>query len=138
MGFKVQARVYVLDFTGTAYEGLEIRARSIPMEEFAKLALLKDITPADMSDALTTLHRKFVDSVISWNFEDDDDQPIPVTVEAFASLEQKAPGITLDVVKAWMTAIAGVSDPLGEGSLSGKTSVEGSIPMEALSNHLAS
>lgn len=132
-GFKVPKKLYKLVFADPSYEGLEIVATSVPMETMLWVQSLSGAHIQELGKTADGI-RKMVDiligALLSWNIEDDDDRPVPVSA---AALLAQDPAFVMDVMAAWTAAITGVSGPLGEGSISGPQFPEGSIPMETLS-----
>jgi hypothetical protein len=91
------------------------------------------IIESDEDNALAEFGKRLV----SWNLTDDDDQPIPATAEG---LRQVDTSLVTALKTAWLQSIVGVhdADPLPRSSPSGEPSPVESIPMEALSESLAS
>ena len=134
MGFKATVRTVTIRFAeGHQYHGAEARVRSMTLGEYMAAAGYDgsegDDTPASM--------KKFGERLVSWNLEDDDDQPIPATPEGMQAADQ---GLIRAMQAAWIQAVVGVhdADPLPESSPSGGPSLVESVPMEALSESLAS
>lgn len=138
MGFKAVV-VYALDFEDTPYDGLVVKAKSLPvgrLREIIKYAKLKDQRdPELVAEMLDDMLVKFSEALVSWNAEDENDQPIPATLKGLQALDTN---MVLAIVLAWIEAVAGVSGPLGKPSSNGDTFQEGSIPMEPLSLSQAS
>lgn len=113
--------------------GLEVVAHGMSIGTYLK------VTGHDGGDGETigeTIDR-LGKSIVSWNYEDDDGNPIPPTPEEFASIDQRE---AMALASAWLDGLAGVheADPLPASSPSGELSQVASIPMEALSGSLAS
>jgi hypothetical protein len=133
MGFKRKVTTFPLDFTGSDFEGLEVICRrpSLAAMAFAAEHQGIEMTPAVFKDLL----QHFADGLVSWNLEDDDDQPVPATFEVLVDLDDE---FLAGLFDAWYPAITGVPAPLGDGSSSGDPSLEESIQMEPLSASQAS
>jgi hypothetical protein len=135
MGFKVSV-IYKLDFEDTPYEGLEVRARSLPigkLREIVKFAQLKDKQDITLiTDMLDEMLEKFGAALVDWNAEDENDQPLPANVEGLKQLDTN---LAMTIILAWIEAVAGVSasSDLGKDSSSGEPSRVLSLPMEPLS-----
>lgn len=134
MGFKKPVTLYKLLFDGTEYDGLEIVTKSLSvgeMQEITKesVGVLSDGVHSVLGkvEASEALLKRFADSIVSWNLEDEDGTPIVVSLATV--LEQDAAFIHA-IVTAWMKATAGVSADLGKDSVSGETFPEALIPME--------
>jgi hypothetical protein len=149
MGFKRKNKAYRLKFVDSDLDGLEVVMRSVStgrileIQEMATaaksaIAVAKGGT-GDDSSVDPAMIRKMVEMVagamISWNLEDDDDVPVPITVEGL--LDQEI-DFLMQIIEAWTEAIAGVAAPLEPGSTSGVNALEASLPMETLSSSLAS
>lgn len=136
MGF-VANKVYKLVFEDDL-EGLEVRARSVPLGKMLGLAKLDglDFKTLDLEDQLATLKELFTvfaQALVSWNVEvetADGTRPLPAT---FEGLEELDPPTAWAILSAWMTNVMGVSGPLERRSPSGGPSLEASLPMEPLS-----
>lgn len=136
MGFKKESTVFKLEFEDPAYSGLEVKAKSVPTGDFLDLmdaASKMDLTsktfsPNDLK-AVRVLIEGFAKALVSWNLEDDNDEPVPAT---FASVRDQELPFLLPIVTAWMDAVAGVSAELGKASSSGGTFPEAAIPMAPL------
>jgi hypothetical protein len=142
VGYKVRNKVLKLVFEDPEMDGLEVRARSLPlgvfMDRFAKV-------PTNVTDPrkLTAEERAsswdvisvFADVLVSWNLEDEHDQPIPATLAGLKTLELD---FAMQILHAYMDAVGGVDAPLAGSSTAGETSVAGSIPMVPLSESRAS
>lgn len=133
MGFKKQTTIFELAFADKAYEGLEVRAKSIPSGDFLDLmeaATALDLTKQTFSEsdlhAVKFLFDGFAKALISWNLEDEFGTAIPATLEGVR--DQEFPFL-MPIITAWMDAVAGVSADLGKESRSGVTSPDLQIPM---------
>ncbi len=150
MGFTTKRKVYVLDFAG-----LEVRARSTTLGRMLDMGDMVDAAGDDLDvDALAAMPaaaqkklvgermagmRRIIDDfaavLVSWNLEDDDGRPIPATTEGLRTLD---PGELMTIIRTWQRVVADAPAPLPGPSSSGAPSLEGSLPMEALSPSLAS
>jgi hypothetical protein len=128
MGYKGTPRAVRIVFAeGHEHHGAEARARRMSFGEW------EAIMESDEQNAM----EEFKKRLVSWNLTDDDDQPIPATAEG---LRQVDTSLVTALKDAWVQALTGVhdADPLPESSTSGEPSPVESIPMEALSESLAS
>ena len=133
MGYKPRTKVYNLDFTGTDHEGLHVSIRGLNTGQYMDLFEAK--TEAEAGGETSRLLHIMASRLVSWNVEDEDDRPVPATLDGIKSQDLD---FNLTIVNAWTTAMAGVSAPLEPSSSGGGPSLEASIPMEALSGSLAS
>ncbi|MFE2073727.1 hypothetical protein [Streptomyces misionensis] len=136
MGFKVKPKTYLVQFEdGHEFHGVEARLSGMSYGEW------EQVTGLDGGDGETNgaaSVRRFVDHLISWNLEDENDQPVPTTLDAVKNLDHN---LVAALNNAWINTLIGVhdADPLPETSPSGEPSPAVSeIPMEALSPSLAS
>lgn len=128
MGYRRERKVYKLVFEDPQYEGLEIRAASIPVGKLLKLANVGDLNNVTQEE-LSAIFEVFAGALISWNLEEDDGTPVPTTVDGLYTLEID---FIMQIISAWMEAVAGVPGPLRQRSSNGSRSVEQSLPMETL------
>jgi hypothetical protein len=142
MGFRAKRKVIVLQFADDL-EGLEVRARSLSMAELLDLgdqiAALESGGLAALSE-VRGLINQFAEHLESWNLEDEDGAPIPMTAEAVLGQD---PGMVIEMVLAWAEGVVSIrkSDPLDPSSTDGTPSELSSIPttpMPRLSANLAS
>lgn len=135
MGFKRAKKVYNLVFADPDMEGLEVKARSMPLGDLMAMAdTIDNIEKATIGDVDGML-AKFAEVLVSWNLEDDDDTPVPNTLDGLKSQDQE---FVFAVVLAYVNAVTGVSAPLPQTSPGGEPSLAASIPMDVSSPSLAS
>lgn len=134
MGYKVPRDVFKLIFA--QHDGLEIRITSPSVGEVMsvmKLIKYKGIDPQKLSEADIEDFRRpqkiFAKHLISWNLLDDDDEPIPATLEGVESLPRK---FFEEITNAWVNNTAGVpkDSPLDSRLADGLLFPEDSIPVE--------
>jgi len=122
MGFKLK-RTYALRWDAGDLAGLEIDIKS------TSTGTMQEIRGLKLSSDESRLAEVLVDHIVRWNFEGDDGETLPISVESLLSQE----GVVLaEVARQWYLAATGVSAPLDLGSPSTPPSAEESIPMEAL------
>ena len=121
-GFKPKRRVFVLEFEDDDLAGFVVKARSVTLGEYMEFVEMAADAGAlreksiDLSDAqgamdmVTGMFSKFVKVITEWNLLDDDDQPVPVSVEALLGLDFQ---IVQALMTAWMGGVADVAGPLG-------------------------
>ena len=132
MGFREQPNTITLRFKeGDELHGLEVTLKGLTIGEFLTF------TGMDGSDGESsggTIER-FHASLISWNLEDADGQPIPVSES-----RNRPHRMIISLNNAYVEALTGVpkNDPLPESSTSGETSPAPVIPMAPLSQSQAS
>lgn len=126
MGYKREAPTFKLVFEDDEFDGLVVRARSLPLGAMLAFQGLQEKAGKDVDAALEVL-RRFADVLVSWNLEDDQDQPVPCDFDGLCSLDMP---FVMKIVEAWMSAVASVPKAQPSGSSGGGTSLEQSIPME--------
>lgn len=130
-GFKPDRKKYRLRFEGTDYDGFVVLMRSVSFGVFLEMSTLTGWNPKKMGpDEVAELRRLFgtlASAIIEWNLLDDDDQPVPITVDGLFAQD---PEMVIAVVNAWTGAMSDVSGPLGQRSSDGRPSPVASLPME--------
>jgi hypothetical protein len=132
MGFKPPRKIYTLDFTGTDYDGAHVRMRGTSLAEQLHI---EDLRASDDPNSGRELFEFMAGLLIDWNIEDDNEQPVPATLDGFRT---QPLGFTFAIMNALQAAASGVPAPLPEGLPSGEPSLVASIPTETLSESLAS
>lgn len=139
MGYK-RKKTFKLTWADGEFEGLEVRVRSMSVERFLELGPL--LESADLGSfstediaSMRDMFREFATVLVDWNLEEEDtDDPVPCTFDGFMGQDIK---FVSEIVSKWAEHIAGVSSPLEQPSPSGGPSLEASMPMEPLSESLA-
>ena len=148
-GFKVPRKTARLQFEGEEFEGCEIilaldltfgaQAHLAKLQAASEKAKETDATEADSTEATQQLMEFFSENCIqSWNLEDDDGKPLPLTSATFAAFPS---WFGLLILNGWTAAVneaSEVSAPLDESSRNGRSSQEESELMEASSSVLPS
>lgn len=136
--FKAKKKLYRIAFADdTDLAGLEVTMTSVSMGKLLHLQEMSDRADEVARDGAQ--FREVVEvlagAMLSWNLDDDFDQPVPVTVDGILTQD---PDFIMAIITAWTKAISGVAAPLGEGSTSGGPSPAPSVPMEPVSPNLPS
>ncbi len=131
MGFRKPQTLYRLKFTDDDMAGLVITTRAPSIDELLKVAPLAGVIDQRTPDlnVLQPLLAMFTGLLVSWNLEEDDDSPVPMTAEALAGLEL---GFLMKVLNAWAEAVTAVAPPLPAGSANGLPAGLPPIPMTPL------
>lgn len=114
---------------GHVHHGLIVKLRGLSIDDLNVVQSMRgmksesDLNGEIFGQVLGVMAKR----MISWNLTDDEDNPIPPTVESLADEDF---GMITDIITAWTKAVTGVSAPLGGPSTSGSTFPEASIPME--------
>lgn len=137
MGFVKEQKVLNLVWEpGHEYHGLEVKATSVSLGEFLKIANMAKVVQSEQADAgeVSRLFQTFALSLVSWNLEErklvDGELkvvPVPATVDGLYAQDFD---FAMSMINAWMSGVAQVQESEGKGSGSGGQFPEGSIPME--------
>jgi hypothetical protein len=72
----------------------------------------------------------FAKSLVSWNYEDEDGEPVGTSLEELRGQDMR---MLMPVVMTWISEVSTIPDPLPKPSTDGETTEPvGSIPMEIL------
>jgi len=114
--------IYTLEFDGEL-EGLTVRMKSIKFGKVRQLVALMDDDNSEL-ESMEQIAVELADAIVSWDFEDEDGQPIPVSKAAVDDLEF---GEVMAITNKWLDQITGPTRDLGKDSNSG-----GSFPGQPL------
>jgi hypothetical protein len=121
MGFEPPSSGQKLDFSATAYEGLEVTMDAVSLETLLDIQdLAEQIGEAGNA---RKLFRAFADCLESWNVTRAG-EPVPATYEGVIAQDA---GFVLALVAAWQQGLAQAPPPLPGTSSSGGTSPEASL-----------
>lgn len=132
MGYARKKKVYKLVFEDEQFDGFEVTMRSLSVGElldFDDLRLSPATTAQEQRDKVRAIAATLAKVIDSWNLETEDGVPVPVSEETILAQDSE---LVDAVVENWVTALVGVSRPLGPSSPGGETTLEASIPMESL------
>jgi len=132
MGFRREATHHKLMFEDEQYQGLEVIAKPLSLKDFlalTRMAAGEGDDPLKQAENSGVVFRKFADSLVAWNLEDEDGNPVPATYEGVESQDFSFVNV---VVRAWMDTMAGVPKASKRVSNGGGTSQEALIPMDVL------
>jgi hypothetical protein len=139
-GFK--RKTYKLKWPeGHELHGLEVVTKGLSVEktfELASLAagLAAENTTEEKVATANRLFAGFASRLVSWNLEDDDDTPVPATLEGVQDQDMQ---FMIGLVTTWIDAVSSVDTPLPGGSANGQSAApEASLPTESLSPSLQS
>jgi hypothetical protein len=136
-GYKPARTVYKLNFSQTEHAGLEVTARGTTingLRRFIHLGAELDgldpeaMTPAELDKKLPAMFEPFAKVLVSWNVLDEDDQPVPATLDGL--LDQEV-AFVAEIIQAYVSAISQAPPPLPPSTRGAATGdpVEASIPM---------
>ena len=121
-GFEPPSSGQKLDFSETAYAGLEVTMDAVSLGDLLDIQDLAE--QASAGSAARQLLSRFAAALESWNVTRDG-RPVPPTLEGVLSQDA---AFVLAVVQAWQQGMAAAPPPLPGGSPSGGSSAEGSMP----------
>lgn len=129
MGYKREAKAFKLKFEDASFDGLEVTAKSLNVEQFMRVTELLPATGNVKEDNtnMDALFNIFTEALVDWNLEDEDGKPVPKTVEGVKSQEHS---FMIQVAISWITAIGDVEQNLGKTSNPGVNMEQ--LPMETL------
>jgi hypothetical protein len=129
MGYKVQQTIYKLRFAeDDEFAGVEVKARGVGMGKLLKLGKLvgKLSEGAKETDFIEAMEDEvlvsFAKSLVSWNLEDEDDNPIPATLESLMDDDLLPPKLVFTIISEWIEQQGAVDGPLDGSSVTGKNS----------------
>lgn len=127
MGYRKVPTIHTLDKIGEE-DGLIVRMKSI---KFGKLRRLMQLTDSDETaeESLDDIFKLLLESLVSWNLEDENGVPVPTTVEG---LEDQETDLVMDIIEAWIEKMTGPGPELGKDSTSGESFPGKPLTMEAL------
>lgn len=136
MGFKAPKKVFRLTFEDSDYAGLVVLVRAASVGDMLDVQEIQDSVEGGMtSQVAADTFEMFAKALVEWNLTDDDDQPVPTTLDGLRGLDVD---FLAFIIRAWAAQQTGIPGPLAEGSTSGATSPALSIPMEPLPTSRAS
>jgi hypothetical protein len=122
MGYVYEETVYKLVFEGR-FEGLEVSASELSLEELLDFSefMWIDMSKSDAKERIYQRTEFMIKHIPSWNLEEKDGTPVPVTTEALLS---KGKELHSEIMGAWLREIVG----MGKGPLAreNKSSSDGS------------
>lgn len=106
--------------------GLEVFAKGMSFKKLEVITSMRGNLDGDkISDAsiqsLKPMIEIFSESLISWNYEDDDGRPVGTSLAELMDEDFK---VLLPIIVSWAESVSDISDPLVGNSSSGKQSQE--------------
>lgn len=115
MGYKPKR--YKLTWADGDLEGLEVLMRPATLGQMMEAQKMRDLADPDsgVTDmaAMEPVFRWLAEMLISWNVEDDDDQPVPATYEGIIAQD---PDLIFGILNEFQQRITRVPRPLPSGS----------------------
>lgn len=127
--YKHQSRQFILRFEDLP--GLDVAMRSVSVGKLMDMAAMADKVKtgeADVDEALE-LFRLFADRLISWNLDDDTDQPVSADLEGVRSLDTD---LFMQIFEGWFEGMTKAPKASRTPSANGSSHPEVSLPMESL------
>lgn len=134
MGFQRKRKVYKLDFSGTEYDGLEVKVGGLTTGEYLELVGLSAPGNDDDETGRETerMLRFFAAHLKSWNLEDEDGKPVPTSFDD--GIVTNDLSMNMAIINAWTSALASVPEDTEKKSPSIlNTGDLASVPTENLS-----
>lgn len=128
MGFQRKRKVYKLDFSGTEYDGLEVKVGGLTTGEYLELITLSAPGVDGGEDETSGMLKLLARHLKSWNLEEDG-EPVPATFEGLKANELP---MNMAIVEAWTMALSSVPEGTEKKSVNGGSPLLGSIPTESL------
>ena len=131
-GFEPPSSGQKLDFSDTAYAGLEVTMDAVSLGD---LLDIQDLAETGTAAAAREMVARFAKCLEGWNVTRSG-EPVPATLEGALSLDAVFIG---EIVRAWTQGTAEAPPPLPGGSSSGGTSAAAStLGLDAASRSLPS
>jgi hypothetical protein len=128
MAFQRKRKVYRLDFSGTEYDGLEVRVQGLTTGEYLELVSLTG-SSGDSENETEQLLKLFATHLVAWNLQDEEGEPVS---SDFAGIKANDLAMNMAIINAWTDAMVTVSAATEKKSLVGDPSLVASIPTESL------
>ena len=136
--FKREGKRYQLTFEDGDLDGFECIMRGISLEQFIDVTALETElqTPEGRTPENIEKQFSFIGSLlVSWNLDDEDGNPVPATYEGLRAQDFE---FVMQVMKAYMNALAVVPKDSDSDSSAGGTSPERSLGLAGQSKSRAS
>lgn len=117
------------------HEGLEVYVRSVSVKRALRLMRLAgemdDAKPEQQAEKdIEELFGAFADRVVSWSLAEDDDSPVPVSLENLLDWDFD---VALQMVLSWIQQATSISGPTASPANGTGSPLEASIPMASVS-----
>lgn len=123
-GYKPRRTLYRLTFEDPDFDGLEVTCKGASIERLMEIAALGDLLEAmdqenpDLQQ-LRTMFAPFAAVLVSWNVVDDDEQPVPATLDGLLAQEVD---FASEIMTGYVRAMTQAPPPLPGASTSGASS----------------
>jgi hypothetical protein len=120
-----------LEFADPQFDGFEVLMRRLSTRRAMELEALLNQPRENAEDSqlfVKTGVEFLAHGIISWNLEDDEDQPIEPTGDNLLDVDQ---ALLHAILRAWLQVSVSIPPPLAGDSDSGDQSLAESLPMES-------
>lgn len=125
-GYRVERKVYVLEFDDEKYAGMIIKVHGFTVREGIDIEAMLG-ADKEGKERLEQWLRTFAERIVDWNLEDENGEKLPISYDTLQDMDFD---FVLPMFHGWRRAVMDVSVPLEQESSNGDTSGLGSIPME--------
>ena len=136
--FKLEPKVYELNFEDDDLYGFVCRMRGISLEKFVEASNLEVALGTPEGRTPENIEKQFTfiaDLLLEWNLVSEDDKDVPATYDELKKLDFS---IVMRILKGYMQAVSSVPKDSSETSNSGGTSPERSLGLASVSKSQAS
>ena len=137
-GFKLQPKHYQVTFEDGDLDGLVCEFKGLPLGEWLEFVALIETTSTKEGRTVENVEKQFTtlaDLLVSWNLQDDDDQPVAPSYEALKTFDLS---YVRQIMRGYTQASTAVPKASSETSDSGGTSPERSLGLARQSKSRAS
>lgn len=118
MGFRVPVKTLNLTFSDEDYAGAEVKVKmGVTLRKVMEMS--QSVDSDDPAQVVQSIKEFGDDFLISWNLEDDNDNPIPPNGESMIDLDSM---FAFAMIKTWVEQVTGVNAPLDQRLSDGNTS----------------
>jgi hypothetical protein len=136
--FKLQPKLYQVTFEDGDLDGLVCKFKGLSLEEYIAFVTLAESVTTPEGRTPENIEKQFVtlaELLVSWNLEDDDDQPVEPSYEALKKFDLT---LVRQIMRGYTRAFTSVPKASNETSPSGETSPERSLGLARQSRSQAS
>ena len=126
MGYRRVPVIHTIDDVPDE-EGFIYRMKGISFGKVRQMIKLLD--DEENKESVDEVAKRFVESLVSWNLEDEEGTPVPPTTEG---VDDQDFDFILKLVNHWMDRLTGPDEDLGKDSSSGEKFPGQPLTMEAL------
>lgn len=128
MGFRPNSNenrtIYNLHFEESSLSEVEVKVTACSVNQFNEIMGGATAVGDEAVKGANKLLELFAEHIMSWNFENEDGSPMPITAQALGDLEQP---LVIRLIAAWQAAMVTVPNHSRTRSYSGAPSEELSL-----------